>query len=216
MEGKMSIFLKLAPLVLLLAGCDSGTETEKPKSSQNVAIKSSSSVQASVLSVEAGSEKSSSSVQGQSSGANLLKTTNIILYDKGGVIGKTTSVSPYGIGLYSEKGYMYSINWDGKFSGSAFYYSDSNCLGDIYIVVEIIYGKSVFYNKHDDNFYTPNDTLTDGTAIYQKNIKTKSFNYLDSCMNYPYSQNYIGIKPVLKKDIGIPEKITPPLRIEFE
>jgi hypothetical protein len=213
----MSVFLKLAPLFLLIIGCDSGTGTEKPRSSQNLAVKSSSSVQALPLSVEASSEKPSSS-PGQSSSGTLLKASNIILYDKSGMIGNTVSVNFMQISMYSNKGYIYNIDWNGVLSNSGMYYSDSNCTGKAFVYsIGYYYGKTVFYNKSQDKIFIPKDTVDNGATLYIKDyLKTLSMLGQDTCYNVPNNLPMIELKPTTKKEVGIPEKITPPLRIEFE
>jgi len=223
-----AVFSCLALMAVI--SCDSGTGHEKSKTSQDVADKSSSSIEIPVSSsetpessemVKSSEEYVSSSSSDENSSANLLKTTNIILYDKGGLIGKTTSVTAYGISVYSNKGYFYSIDWKGIISDNQLYYSDSNCVGKIYsIAVGIaIYAKNVFYSKRQDKIYIGKDTLNDGTLFYSSDsIKTSSRSYQDSCYNHKiqFTTQSTELKPVTKKDVGIPEKITPPLRIEFE
>lgn len=228
----MKCNLFIITIFFLIIGCDSGTDQSKSKpedKSGNKSSQKSSSIEVSSEYTESSSEMnssnedfSSSSNQGISSGT-LLKSTNIILHDKNGVTGKVLSVYNTQISVYSEKGYMYSINWDGSIPSNAiFYYSDSNCLGKTYAwgISVPMYAKSVFYSKKADKIYIPKDTLSNGTVFYwSDSIKIGSSMYIDSCSNYQKPTKSIGLielKPTTRKEVGIPETITPPLRIEFE
>jgi len=181
-----------------------------------------------------------SSSKNSSSIGNIAISKNIIVYDINGKIGNALEVSDESIKIYSPKGYIYQIDWQGNIIPSSFvlggedvfcpnfFYSDNNCTGspfcfifDTYGYSKTYSGKMVSYGKYLNKLYIPKIINYDGTAYCNKNSKVdmSSYDSFGICQTgyHNMATTYaIELKETDRNTIGIPNIIMPPLYLSFE
>lgn len=143
------------------------------------------------------------------------------IYDANDIfLGDLTSASPEWLTIFTSNGYFASSYWD-KFSEDDIHFTGPNGSGELFIIWECTqYSKRVIYSNNQ--FYTFKITAN-GLSVADESITTYS-SYWDGdatsivdstgSLNASYEKAYL-IETISRADIGLPETIAYPLRLEY-
>lgn len=139
-------------------------------------------------------------------------------------IGYVTSADDYKLWVFTSKGYMCRLAWDGSVGNNYFRYTEADGKGTIFVTEETLsfLAKNIYYNYFDKKYYIPAEENSSGFVVSDSTIKeSKSRVYEDAVIKNETSQLYdnqiaIRIKEITRAEVGLPETIKLPLKLKFE
>lgn len=137
------------------------------------------------------------------------------IHDSNGVfIGYATSLTSDSITVYTTKGYLIMLSWDGAINTDSTYYATTDCTGIAYDIREVIPpSKAIVYNSHSDLLtYIPD---TNGLAKPSSITRDAINSYYDYYTEQPKHNTTYGdsskyifeLQSISRADAGLPDTI---------